>query len=491
MSINRVITQPLNEILEPFQRMDLYKEVKKDLPDVYFQLIRGVDKARFDHQDRRLQQMLLELDPLVDHRKYHWQMIPLRGKAPFTSDWPNATFNHDELVRRHARGENLGLILGERSEWVVDVDLDCPEAMAATALLPRSNTRFGRDEEKSTHYLYRSEDVCTVKFVDPVRVTNKEKDTMMVELRSTGCQTMIPPSVHPDTQKPLQWHEMGDLVEVSQEELEQAVGKVAAASLLARYWPSEGNRHFTSMHLTGALAHAGWEQEAIEEFVRVVVTIAGDEEVRGRLANARTAVENLQAGRPVTGWPSLTQALPHGDLIVPRVMEWLGINRNQVLSEDVELEDEDVEVAEDLGVRTESLRRCGREVREKWRSITWQRLLHCRTEPFGLVLVRWVADDDEMTVVTLRTFRECALASNGILAEQSAGRGHVSDERVREAYADFSRRSELRIEFHPRLQMRYRICRQADLEGLHVLDDASHSNRCVSARLLEIGLGLT
>lgn len=290
-----------------------------------------LESEAFQRQMDELSRELEELDPLLYYRKKPWQMIPLRGKAPYTKDWPNAVFNHDELIKRYVKGENVGLILGERSNGVVDVDLDCPEAMAATVFLPQGNTRFGRDKTASTHYLYRSENGSTVQFADPVRADKKEEDTMIVELRSTGCQTMIPPSVHPDTGKQLQWQQMGELVVVSPEALEKTVGKVAAASLLARYWPRKGSRHFTAMHLSGALAHEGWSQEEIEQLLRVVVIIAGDEEVKDRLANARTSVENLRAGKPVTGWSKLTETLPHGELIVPKLMEWLNIRSDLVL----------------------------------------------------------------------------------------------------------------------------------------------------------------
>ena len=297
--------------------------------------------------ERRNQKVIDDINERMNFERDGWKFTPLKGKKSYKKNWSNTTCSMKELREHLKKGENVGLILGERSDWVGDVDLDCPEAMSATVFLPNCHTQFGRDATASTHYLYRSENATTKKFTDPVRVHNKEEDTMIVELRSTGCQTMIPPSVHPDTGKKLQWHQDGELIEVSPEELEKAVGKVAAAALLARYWPSKGIRHFASMHLSGALAHASWEQEAIEKFLRVVMTIAGDEECRARLANARTAVENLAAGKPVTGWPKLYETLPHGEMIVPKVMEWLQVKSSLALPESEDIEFEELDETDD------------------------------------------------------------------------------------------------------------------------------------------------
>jgi hypothetical protein len=68
---------------------------------------------------------------------------------------------------------------------------------------------------------------------------------MRIELRADGCQTMVPPSVHPNGGW-LRWG--GGQVEpitparVMAAEMRQAVARTAAAALLARHWPEQGSR---------------------------------------------------------------------------------------------------------------------------------------------------------------------------------------------------------------------------------------------------------
>ena len=59
--------------------------------------------------------------------------------------------------------------------------------------------------------------------------------------------------------------------EIDSAQLIKLVGHVAAAALLIRYWPPKGNRHDLSLALGGCLARAGWEPQAIEAFVGIVV----------------------------------------------------------------------------------------------------------------------------------------------------------------------------------------------------------------------------
>ncbi len=46
---------------------------------------------------------------------------------------------------------------------------------------------------------------------------------------------------------------------VSGDELLARVGKIAAASILARHWPEEGGRHDAALALAGGLLRLGWE----------------------------------------------------------------------------------------------------------------------------------------------------------------------------------------------------------------------------------------
>jgi putative DNA primase/helicase len=134
----------------------------------------------------------------------------------------------DDLPRHfNCAPQNIGVLLGEPSGWLIDVDLDHPLAVELAAqYLPPTILRFGRASKPESHWLY----VVTA----PV-ATKKHRSRsagMIVELRSTGTQTVFPPSTH----------ESGEAIEfvdpaaepavVSPDELHNAVRSLADAVLI-------------------------------------------------------------------------------------------------------------------------------------------------------------------------------------------------------------------------------------------------------------------
>lgn len=83
-----------------------------------------------------------------------------------------------------------------------------------------------------------------------------------------------------------------------------------AATVLASVWPRRG-RHIASLALCGALAKAGWTEEAIAEFVMAVSEFseAGNGNYEKRLSQARSSVERVARGEEVAGWLTLEQHL--------------------------------------------------------------------------------------------------------------------------------------------------------------------------------------
>lgn len=87
-----------------------------------------------------------------------------------------------------------------------------------------------------------------------------------------------------------------------------------ALALLARHWPKRG-RHYASLALCGALARAGWPEDAIAEFVTALAAaVNGDDGEPGkRAAQAADSVAKVSQGLEVSGWPTLIET--HG---IPR-----------------------------------------------------------------------------------------------------------------------------------------------------------------------------
>jgi hypothetical protein len=200
------------------------------------------------------------------------------------------------------------------------VDLDAPEAVAAAPyFLPDTDRVHGREGKPSSHYWY---------LPDGPRTTTKFQDldgTMLVEVRSTGGQTMAPPSMHPTAKERVRWEKDGEPARVKPETLLRSVGEVAAAAILARHWPEEGSRQDFALALAGGLLDAGWEQEDVETFLVAVSVAAGDEEGDKRATAAAYTAKAKEAGKHTTGWTRLASLLGvKGPEVVKRVKEWLG-----------------------------------------------------------------------------------------------------------------------------------------------------------------------
>lgn len=121
--------------------------------------------------------------------------VPLSpgDKNPFLDGWQHMRLTEEELPRWFSGRNNIGVILGEPSGWLVDVDLDCDEAIElADEFLPPTPVVTGRGGRPRSHRWYICPRAKTTQLADPV--TNKK----IVELRSTGAQTAVGPSVHPD-----------------------------------------------------------------------------------------------------------------------------------------------------------------------------------------------------------------------------------------------------------------------------------------------------
>ncbi len=168
------------------------------------------------------------IDTALAYIRRDWSPIPLpaRSKAPVVEGWPELRLTA-ETAGEHFNGkpQNIGVLLGEPSGGLIDVDLDHPKAVSmATTYLPETGSIFGRPGKPRSHFLYRVS--------APIATHKRDHKTlgMIVELRSTGCQTVFPPSVHPSGE-PITWDCDGEPPTITPEELSQCVDLLADAVL--------------------------------------------------------------------------------------------------------------------------------------------------------------------------------------------------------------------------------------------------------------------
>jgi hypothetical protein len=250
-----------------------------------------------------------------------WAVLPLkpRSKQPRPKAWTNLRIDSQEIAKHFHEGDNIGILLGEASGGLVDVDLDCSEVLKlADSFLPATLLVHGRRTKPSSHRWYRS--------LPPPKKIQKFCDldgSTLVELRSTGGQTLVSPSVHPSGE-PIVWECKGEPPHIDAQDLSKLVQKLAAAGLLARHWPAPGARHSVALALAGMLLRSGWSEEEAAHFVEAVAVAAGDEEARQRMRDVLSTATRQAAGRETTGGTTLSSIV--GKNVVTRLGGWLHLS---------------------------------------------------------------------------------------------------------------------------------------------------------------------
>ena len=269
--------------------------------------------------------MSRNLDCVIDYLSRGWMPIPIPqgSKNPNRKGWQKERWGIDDLPRCFNNGQNVGLLLGEPSNGLVDVDLDSPEARSiAESVLPSTNMISGRAGSPFSHRWYICNPLLpTTRFLDP-SLAKTDSRAMLVEVRSTGAQTLVPPSTHP-TGEIYQWHGELSPALVSGDDLLHSVRKLAACALAARHW-KRGQRHHTSLALAGTLIRAGWPRSSVEKFIRLIATAANDEEINDRLRSIESTEKRILAGQSATGLPSLADLI--GERVLVFMQKWLALN---------------------------------------------------------------------------------------------------------------------------------------------------------------------
>jgi hypothetical protein len=226
---------------------------------------------------------------------YHPVPIPAGTKGPQIKGWQRAEFT----AASFRPNGNIGL----RHDNIACVDKDCPEVLyTARRFLPKTLTT-GKESTPGAHSWYVP--VGELKY-EPFTDTDGD---MIIELRfGSSHQTVIPPSVHPDTKERYVVGKAVEPVEIDAAELRRSVGKAATAALIARHLPARG-RHNIAMHLMGFMQHNGETEEDSSEICEAAwEAVDAPAEAFGDLETiARTTQEKIDAGEPTTGGKRLAE----------------------------------------------------------------------------------------------------------------------------------------------------------------------------------------
>ena len=127
----------------------------------------------------------------------------------------------EDLKKAFSSAGGIGLLL--KPSKLTDVDLDCPEAVAASkTLLPPTEMVHGRRGNPSSHRYYRVSPAPQNKSYTDPRPSGAR--AVLIELRANG-QTVAPPSRHFRTGETIRWEAQGEPAAVDGDKLTPGRGE--------------------------------------------------------------------------------------------------------------------------------------------------------------------------------------------------------------------------------------------------------------------------
>jgi AAA domain/Bifunctional DNA primase/polymerase, N-terminal len=216
--------------------------------------------------------------------------VPFGTKVPTLVDWPNLRITSDTVAEYfNGKKQNIGILLGVPSGNLIDIDLDCFEAVTLAAnMLPTTASIFGRASKPRSHFLFVADaKVDTKKYSNPIKREDGSTETL-VELRSTGAQTVFPGSTH-ETGETIEWAVDHARAKVTAAELQKAVARLAVACLAKRFGTAaDGDLLNADDSLISALTGA---PEKVREIARAWLGLP-PEEPRNFWQNVNATVGN-------------------------------------------------------------------------------------------------------------------------------------------------------------------------------------------------------
>jgi len=261
--------------------------------------------------------------------------VPPGSKNPNRPNWQDERVTVEEVPHYFNNGQNVGVLNGQPSGWRVCADVDVLEALAIVGRFFPPTLTSGRESRPHSHWWYVLPEADTEKFKDV-------DGTVLLELRSTGCQTIVAPSNHPSGERYF-WHSEGglEMAQVEAAALRTRLRELATATLIARHLPAMreqatnegGGRHDYAMALAGFLLRSGrLDGQTTLTILKAAWDAKGwSDEGSKREAHrdlegiVRDTVENLAAGEPVVGGPTLDEYAPG---VVRRLSKWWGWERH-------------------------------------------------------------------------------------------------------------------------------------------------------------------
>lgn len=256
-------------------------------------------------------------------------------KVPYSQAWQNA----EPKPEHFASNDNIGVLLGAKSNGLVDLDFDIPQARALSGLtcffghLP-SFRRSSLPVDMPGHRLLICKDAPDERQAFAFSTTAEQTaiaalklpKSVILELRAGRGYTVFPPSQIGDDL--IVSDDLSRVPEMDWNDVRSRAGLLAFAAFAAACYPAEGNRDNFCFQLAGALIHAGVVPETAEQIIEAIAELNGDD-VNGRRGKAITAAERRANGDPVAGLPAFLEFIGMQEC-EKRLRKWLNLPKSAV-----------------------------------------------------------------------------------------------------------------------------------------------------------------
>ncbi len=242
------------------------------------------------------------------------------AKRAIDTEWQKRDVGLEAIKEHVESGGNVGLQLGEVSDWHSCIDADCAEAVALAArFLPQTLTA-GRGGQ-ARHYFYRSPGLGYKTFHDG----RDELLAIKASDNGRGHLVVVEPSKHPKKGR-YRWHggfNPAAIAEVPAQELKKRAELLAVAALIAHYLPPNG-RHELALCLSGYLLRNGEKQPHVLAVLEAAWRYhnAPREALRDLEAIVRDTTEKLEHGEHVKGGRTLEELMPGMPKKIARFLGW-------------------------------------------------------------------------------------------------------------------------------------------------------------------------
>ncbi len=264
-----------------------------------------------------------------------WQPLPIphRAKYPALDEWEKLILTKTDLPNYfNGKPQNIGILLGVKSNGLTDIDLDSSEAVRiADYFLPKTEAEFGRAGKPRSHRIYYCKEEIYKKFNNPFLLASPNKEVReqacILEFRGqNGLQTVFPGSTHKTSGEAIEWNKDGEPLQADAQTLYPATARLASACLISTFW-RDGIRQDLAMAVSGAFLRNGFVLSEVKNFIRAICDAANDEETADRLKAVDATAQKMKDGENVYGFPTLVELTDKK--LVETICKWLSIEHRR------------------------------------------------------------------------------------------------------------------------------------------------------------------